>query len=241
MGAALPILGTLRSLRASGDRVQAIRGALSGTLSYVFHELNRGIPFSEAVRRAREEGFTEPHPGEDLSGADVARKLLILAREAGWLVEGDTIRMESLVPPELARENDPERFMAGLAAHDEAWSRRILNGGKDKLAYLAVFRAGTGMVGVQSLGASDPLATLLPTENRIIVETARYRDVSLAISGPGAGREVTAAGVLADLLGATGAVGQKLARLLSGRPWLRVTALAASARSRGRPYGDAVR
>lgn len=200
VGAALPVLAAVRNLRASGDRIRRIRAVLSGTLSFVFNEVNRGVAFSEAVKRAREKGFTEPHPGEDLSGADVARKLLILAREAGWPLQDGEIQPESIAPPELAGEADPQAFLEGLAAHDPGWPRRRKSDNGGGLAYVAEFQDGTGRVGVQSLRPDDALAGLLPTENRIVVETERYREVPLVISGPGAGREVTAGGVLADLL-----------------------------------------
>ncbi len=202
VGAALPILRTVRELRQGGDRFRSISGVLSGTLSYVFARLAAGAPFSQAVREARDRGFTEPHPREDLSGADVARKLLILLREAGFEVESDSIPAESLVPEALAKVDDPEAFLLGLQAFDASWATRVREAGGNPLSYVAWFDGERAGVGVKTLPAGHALAALRPTENMVVLETDRYRDVPLTIAGPGAGREVTASGVLADLLAA---------------------------------------
>jgi aspartokinase/homoserine dehydrogenase 1 len=202
VGAALPVVRAVRELRESGDQIRRIEGVLSGTLSFVFDKLGQGVPFSKAVREARERGFTEPHPGEDLSGADVGRKLLILCREAGFDLEAGSIQIESLVPEALAREEDPEAFLTGLESCDEEWKARMAEAGGGRLAYVAQFHGEGGTVGVKTLPAGDPMAALRATENMVVVETDRYAELPLTISGPGAGWEVTASGVLADLLAA---------------------------------------
>lgn len=202
VGAALPILRTVRDLKAGGDRVRKITGVLSGTLSFVFAKLADGIPFSQAVRQARDSGFTEPHPRDDLTGGDVARKLLILLRETGLDLEPDAIPVESLVPPSLSQEEDPESFLQGLEAFDNLWSQRIAAAGGKGLSYLAWFDGTRAGVGVQSLPIQHPLARLRATENMVLIESDRYPEVPLTIAGPGAGREVTASGVLADFLDA---------------------------------------
>jgi len=203
VGAALPFVRTIRELCDSGHQIRRIEGVLSGTLSFVFSRLSQGVPFSQAVREAREAGFTEPHPGEDLSGADVGRKLLILCREAGFDLEASSIQIRSLVPVALAKEEDPEAFLKGLEGYDEEWNTRISEAEEGRLAYVAEFLGEDGgRVGVKKLPAGDPLAALRATENMLVVGTDRYLEVPLTISGPGAGWEVTASGVLVDILAA---------------------------------------
>jgi aspartokinase/homoserine dehydrogenase 1 len=202
VGAALPILGTVRNLRLGGDRVRTVTAVLSGTLSYVFGEMALGAPFSSAVAEARRKGFTEPHPREDLDGADVARKLLILLREAGLGLEPDAVPVESLVPEPVSREEDPERFLEGLGAADDLWRQRVGEAGRNRLTYLAWFDGSRSGVGVRVLSEDHPLASLRPGENMVVLTTDRYPDVPLTIAGPGAGREVTASGVFTDLLAA---------------------------------------
>jgi len=202
VGAALPILRTVRELRQGGDRFRRISGVLSGTLSFVFARLAEGAPFSRAVREARDRGFTEPHPREDLSGTDVARKLLILLREAGFEMEADAITVESLVPRPLAQVDDPEAFLDGLESVDGLWAARVREAEGNPLAYVAWFDGGGAEVGVRALPSHHALSALRPTENMVVLETDRYPDVPLTIAGPGAGREVTASGVMADFLSA---------------------------------------
>jgi aspartate kinase len=202
VGAALPILRTVRDLKAGGDQVRNITGVLSGTLSFVFAKLAEGIPFSQAVRQARDSGFTEPHPRDDLTGGDVARKLLILLRETGLDLEPDAIPVESLVPSSLSEEDDPEKFLEGLEEFDHLWADRVREAEGKSLSYLAWFDGTKAGVGVQDLPAQHPLARLRATENMVLIESDRYPEIPLTIAGPGAGREVTASGVLADFLDA---------------------------------------
>jgi aspartokinase/homoserine dehydrogenase 1 len=202
VGAALPILGTVRALRKGGDACRRIESVLSGTLSYVFAQLRAGLPFSVAVARARDLGYTEPHPREDLTGADVARKLLIILREAGFSMEPESISVESLVPEELLEEDEPERFLARLRESDKAWNSRIRKAGSGTLSYVAWFDGANAGVGVKVLHPGHPLASLRPTENMVVLTTHRYDEVPLTIAGPGAGRELTASGVLTDFLAA---------------------------------------
>ncbi len=200
VGAALPILKTVRELRRSGDRFRKIEGVLSGTLSFVFAKLAEGTPFSEAVREARDKGFTEPHPREDLGGTDVARKLLILLREAGYDLEPCSIPVESLVPESLKSIEDPEEFLDGLVEFDDAWASRLKKVGGGSLGYVAWFQDGKAGVGVRAIPEGHPLFALRPTENRVVLTSDLYPEVPLTIAGPGAGREVTASGVVSDLL-----------------------------------------
>ncbi|HEU5398639.1 MAG TPA: aspartate kinase [Gammaproteobacteria bacterium] len=208
VGAALPLLSTLADLKASGDAVLRIEAVLSGTLSFLFQRLNHGLPFSAAVAEARAEGYTEPHPAEDLKAQDSARKLLILMREAGIAWEPERVRVKSLVPPDLADETDPERFLTRLAAYDANWAADMEQARKQglRLACLAEFDGREARVGVTPVPAADPFAQVAAGENLLRVWTRRYQPVPLTIAGPGAGTEVTAAGLLTDLVKAvTGA------------------------------------
>lgn len=202
VGAALPVLGPIADLIRSGDRVRRIEALVSGTLSFILNRVNNGERFSVAVRDARARGYTEPHPASDLAGADSGRKLLILLREAGWSWEPQQLAVESLVPAELAAETDAERFLAGLSAHDAAWAERAEAAHQRslRLIYLARFDGHSAQVGVTHVAASDPFALLAPGENLIRIWTDRYQPVPLSIAGPGAGPELTAAGVLTDIL-----------------------------------------
>jgi len=202
VGAALPILGTLADLRASGDEVLRIEAVLSGTLSFLFQRLNHGMPFSAAVAEARAEGYTEPHPAEDLQAQDSARKLLILMREAGIPWEPERVQVKSLVPPELSEETDPERFLTRLAAYDPNWAADVERARKQglRLTCLAEFDGREARVSVTPVPAADPFAQLAAGENLLRVWTRRYQPVPLTIAGPGAGTEVTAAGLLTDLI-----------------------------------------
>lgn len=208
VGAALPLLSTFSDLKASGDQIQRIEAVLSGSLSFIFQRLNHGAPFSTAVREAQAAGYTEPHPAEDLGAQDSARKLLILLREAGIELEPEDVQVNGLVPPELAAEEDVERFLAGLAAYDQAWALKAEEARKQglRLACRAEFDGREARVGLVQLPAADPFARLAAGENLVRVWTRRYQPVPLSIAGPGAGTEVTAAGVLTDIIKAvTGA------------------------------------
>ena len=202
VGAALPLLGAFADLRASGDTVLRIEAVLSGTLSFLFQRLNHGTPFSIAVGEARDEGYTEPHPAEDLKAQDSARKLLILMREAGIPWEPEQVSVRGLLPPELEDEADAERFLTRLAVHDQAWGARVDAARKQglRLACLAEYDGREARVGLTQVPAADAFARLSAGENLVRVWTRRYQPVPLTIAGPGAGTEVTAAGLLTDLV-----------------------------------------
>lgn len=204
VGAALPVLGTLADLKRAGDRLRSVAAVLSGTLAFVLHRLEQGARLSEAVREAHHLGYTEPHPREDLSGQDVARKLLILLREAGFAFEPRDLRVEPLVPADLAAEDDPERFMASLIHLDAQWAERSASARArgQRLFYLASFYGVDPRVGVAALPADHAVSRGAPGENVVVYSTDRYPKLPLTISGPGAGPEVTATGVLNDLIGA---------------------------------------
>ena len=202
VGAATPMLRVLDDLRRTGDRIQRIEGVLSGTLSYVFGRLNGGERFSDAVREALERGFTEPHPASDLSGEDVARKLLILAREAGYRLEREQIEVEGLVPVELRTVADPREYVRRLAAYDAGWKARAESARArgNRLIFLARFDGTRASAGAAEIPAENPFAHLRPSENAVHYYTDRHTPLPLTIQGIGAGPEVTARGVLADVI-----------------------------------------
>lgn len=201
VGAGLPVIRTLNSLLATGDEVHAIEGCFSGTLGYIFSQLERGMPFSAAVRKAWQRGYTEPDPREDLAGWDVARKALILARSVGYELELSEVAVERLFPTEMADLTLGD-FMNGLPELDEEYDRRLAEaraGGKT-LRYVARVSEDTCKVGLVKVDKRGRLGSLDGPENMIIFHTARYDETPLSISGPGAGAEVTAAGLLSDIL-----------------------------------------
>lgn len=201
VGAGLPVIDTLQQLHASGDRIDSVECSPSGTMGFLFSEMGRGRRFSEAVREARRRGYTEPDPRDDLSGLDVARKGLILARMLGYGGELADVELESLVPDSL-QSGSADDFMASLAQVDEAWEART-NAARERgevLRYRARATRRGVRVGLASVPGGHPLAALDGTDNLFIFSTARYRNRPLVVSGPGAGVEVTAAGVLGDVL-----------------------------------------
>ena len=208
VGAGLPVIETLRDLIATGDQVLSIEGIFSGTLAYLFNALHANADFSRVVREARDAGYTEPDPREDLSGMDVARKLLILARELGLRMELDEVDVESLAPEELS-EATVEEFLDGLGRYDGDMRRRLQTAEEQNCVLRYVGRldsAGQASVRLESLPGDHLFARLHQTSNMFLFRTARYSDSPLVVQGPGAGPEVTAGGVFADVL--------RLARML---------------------------
>ncbi len=202
VGAGLPIVHTLRDLRETGDEIASVEGIFSGTLSYLFNAYDGRASFSDIVREARQRGFTEPDPREDLSGMDVARKLIILGREMGLELELADVRLESLVPAGL-ETGSIEEFMARLGRHDGAMRARYeaARGHGKVLRYVGRLTAqGEATVGLVELDAKHPFANIALTDNVVRFVTRRYCDNPLIVQGPGAGPEVTAGGVFADLL-----------------------------------------
>ncbi|HJU25156.1 MAG TPA: homoserine dehydrogenase [Rhodanobacteraceae bacterium] len=202
VGAGLPVLSTLRRLRGAGDRLVALEGVFSGSLSWLFNHYDGARPFHALLAEARAWGYTEPDPRLDLSGADVARKLLILARAAGFALDEIDVEIENLVPPQL-RCVDAQTFHAHAHELDEPLAARLCasrNRGT-VLRYLARLDAcGNASVGLCEVDASHPAARLRGCENLFALVTARYRAQPLVIQGAGAGPEITAQAMLADLL-----------------------------------------
>ena len=202
VGAALPVISTLCDLIHTGDEVRSIRGIFSGTLAYLFNVYDGSTPFSEIVRVAKESGYTEPDPRDDLSGMDVARKLTILARELGQNIEIGDFPVQNLVP-EALRDCTIEEFLEKLPEYDDAMKTLYKQAATDnkQLRYVAMLDAGgTASVGLQPVDKTHPFCNINLTDNIVQFETERYSDNPLVIQGPGAGPDVTAAGVFADLL-----------------------------------------
>lgn len=201
-GAGLPIISTVRSLLATGDTVTHVIGALSGTLGAIFADVDAGKPFSQAVIDAKAAGFTEPDPRDDLSGLDVARKALILARTIGIPVELEEIEIENLVPESL-RDGDVDDFLAGISQVDSAIAQRAeaARTRGTRLKYVAtVSRDAPISVGMREIPLDTVLGSLTGPENIVTISSDRYATNPINITGPGAGAAVTGAGVVADML-----------------------------------------
>ena len=208
VGAGLPVIETLRDLIATGDQVLSVEGIFSGTLAYLFNALDANADFSRVVRQARDAGYTEPDPREDLSGMDVARKLLILARELGLEMELSDVEVESLAPEELT-DATVEEFLDGLGRYDGEMRQRLRNAEEEGCVLRYVGRLdneGRASVRLESLPQDHLFARLHLTSNMFLYRTARYSDNPLVVQGPGAGPAVTAGGIFADVL--------RLARML---------------------------
>lgn len=201
VGAGLPVIAALRYLLNTGDRATSIKGCLSGTLGYLCAELERGVPYSIAVSQAHSLGYSEPDPREDLSGRDVARKMLILARTAGWTLEAADVVVEPLYPEALAVVSI-EKFMEATPTLDDEYAHRVSQAQVEVnvLRYVARVGPDGGKVGLEAVPYSSQLGVLRGPANHIALSTNRYHDVPLILSGPGAGPEVTAAGLLGDII-----------------------------------------
>ncbi len=201
VGAGLPLLRSIRDLRAGGDRIHAIAGVVSGSLAWLFHHFDGRLPFSGFVNEACNSGYTEPDPRDDLSGEDVRRKLLILARAAGVELEAGAVDVGSLVPERLAAL-PRDQVDAGLAMLDAGLRQRYAQAWKrgETLHYVARLEGGQARVGLESLAPDHPLAGGTGTDNRVAIWSDRYHRQPLLVQGPGAGAGVTSAALLDDAL-----------------------------------------
>ncbi len=202
VGAALPIIDSLKDLMKNGDEILKIEGVFSGTLSYIFNSLKEGKKFSDVVKIAKRNGFTEPDPRDDLSGLDIARKLLILIRETGVEIELNEIVVENLVPKKLQNIKDVDMFLEKLKEFDAEFEAMRQKAEKENkvLSYIAKYENGKATVKVEAVDIGHPCSSLTGTENIVAFTSKYYDDIPLTIKGPGAGPEITASGVLSDIL-----------------------------------------
>ena len=201
VGAGLPIIGTINDLRNSGDRILKIEAVLSGTLNFIFNEISADVPFSETVRRAKEQGYSEPDPRIDLCGKDVVRKLVILTREAGYAVEQDDVE-KHLFMPDSFFEGTIDDFWRNLPSLDADFEqrRRVLEQEKKRWRFVARMDHGHTSVSLEAVDSRHPFYGLEGSNNIVLLTTERYREYPMQIQGYGAGAGVTAAGVFANIM-----------------------------------------
>ncbi len=201
VGAGLPVISTIEDLISSGDKILELEAVVSGTLNYILNILSEEVPLSKAIQMAKENGYSEPDPRLDLNGVDVKRKLLILARVSGYIMEEDSIKVEPFLPAEMF-EGSEDDFWKKVTTLDAEWEekrKQLVSSGK-RLRYVARLKDGKGSTGLQELENTHPAYRLEASNNIILITTERYHELPLMIQGYGAGAEVTAAGVFADVI-----------------------------------------
>ncbi len=201
VGAGLPVISTIRDLINSGDKILKIEGVLSGSLSYIFNSYNNGDSFGKALKSAMELGYTEPDPRVDLSGEDVKKKLLILGREIGLPIESSEIQIVSFLPKESIEAENIEAFITTVERIEESLDAVRKNAEPEsKLCFIAKIDNGKAVIQLENVGNDHPFSTLSGSDNMIVITSERYFERPLVIRGPGAGAEVTAAGVFAEII-----------------------------------------
>lgn len=206
VGAAIPLLGPLRDLRLRGERVTSIEGLLSGSLSHVLHRVHAGCAFSAAVAEAQALGFTEPDPLEDLQALDLSRKLLVLARECGFALEPSDLQVDALVDVAGAQRDG---LASALRAEDDRWRGRVADAAQAGERWVVLARADAqgGSIGAQRVPLASPFAQLPAGQNLVRIRTTLQDAAPLVLGGPGAGPEITAAGLLSDVVAAARELG----------------------------------
>ncbi|MEI7489250.1 MAG: bifunctional aspartate kinase/homoserine dehydrogenase I, partial [Chryseobacterium sp.] len=201
VGAGLPIIGTINDLIRSGHQITSIQAVLSGTLNFVFNNYDGSKTFSEIVAEAQKQGFTEPDPRLDLAGTDVARKILILAREAGYPLQFDEIENIQFLPEDCMKGNVDD-FYSIMVQYEDHFKKILDEAKKDGkiLKYVAEFKDGKAKVGLKHIAPESDLFHLYGKDNIVILKTLRYSEQPLVVKGAGAGAEVTASGVFADIV-----------------------------------------
>jgi aspartokinase/homoserine dehydrogenase 1 len=200
--AGLPVISTLRDLFLSGDKVRRIEAVLSGTLSFIFNNYDGSKPFSALVREAKAKGYTEPDPRDDLNAMDAARKALILARECGLSLEFSAVAIEPILPPACFKDKDVDAFFAELEKSDAAFEKRRADAAAEgkALRYVAVIEEGAAKISLRAEPTGSPFRSLVDSDNIVVITTDRYSTLPMVIKGPGAGAQVTAGGVFADIV-----------------------------------------
>lgn len=201
VGAGLPLISTINDLMRSGDRIVRIEAVLSGTLNYIFNTLSKDIPFSKAIKMAKEMGYAEPDPRIDLSGIDVIRKLVILARESGYKIEKEDVANNSFLP-EKYFNSTMEEFWSTISEMDEEFEKKriVLEAGKQKWRFVGIMDEGKASVSLEIVDPGHPFYDLEGSNNIVLLTSERYNEYPMLIKGYGAGAAVTAAGVFADLI-----------------------------------------
>lgn len=201
VGAGLPIINTINDLINSGDRILKIEAVLSGTLNYIFNTISKNMTFSQTVNKAVKEGYAEPDPRIDLSGRDVLRKLVILAREAGYRLEQSDIEQNMFIPAEIL-EGSIDKFNSHISDLDASFEeqRKAIEAENKKWRFIARLDNGKGSIGLETVEAGSPFFNLEGSNNIVLITTERYREYPMLIQGYGAGASVTAAGVFADIM-----------------------------------------
>jgi len=202
VGAGLPVLTTLQGLINSGDRIEKIEAVVSGSLSYIFNNFDGSAPFSDLVLKAKELGYTEPDPRDDLSGSDVRRKIIILTREAGIAIESEDVELDPILPQSCLDADGIDAFFETLIAENDHFNSMIKNA-KDEgkvLRFIASTENGKAKISLQAVGPENPFYSLQMSDNMIVFTTKRYNKRPLIVRGPGAGAEVTAGGVFSDII-----------------------------------------
>ncbi len=202
VGAGLPVISTLNDLMSSGDSILKIEGVLSGSLSFIFNKFEAGTSFKDIVMEAKEAGYTEPDPRDDLGGSDVRRKILILAREAGYTLESSDVIIEDILPKACMEAPSVEAFFEELEKANDYFgglAEKAASEGK-KLRIIATLDKGKASIGLRSVGTDHPFYSLSGSDNMIVFTTERYNERPLVVRGPGAGAAVTAAGVFAEII-----------------------------------------
>jgi aspartokinase/homoserine dehydrogenase 1 len=201
-GAGLPVISTIRDLFLSGDKIIRIEAILSGTLSFIFNNFDDTKPFSALVREAKAKGYTEPDPRDDLNAMDAARKVLILGREIGLSLEFSDVKIEPILPPSCFKAKDVEAFFSELEKSDGDFGKRRAQAvaqGK-ALRYIAVIEDGKAKLSLREEGEGSPFRSLVDSDNIVVITTERYSKLPMVIKGPGAGAQVTAGGIFADIV-----------------------------------------
>jgi aspartokinase/homoserine dehydrogenase 1 len=200
--AGLPVISTLRDLHLSGDRVHRIEAVLSGTLSFIFNNFDGSKTFSALVREAKARGYTEPDPRDDLNAIDAARKALILARECGMDLEFSSVAVEAILPPVCFEAKDVESFFTELEKADEVFEKRRKEAEErgEALCYVAVIEEGAARLSLRSEPEGSPFRSLVDSDNMVVITSDRYSKLPMVIKGPGAGAQVTAGGIFADIV-----------------------------------------
>jgi aspartokinase/homoserine dehydrogenase 1 len=202
VGAGLPVISTLNDLILSGDRIHKIEAVLSGSLSFIFNSFQPGMLFSEVVREARERGYTEPDPREDLFCNDIRRKLIILAREAGLAIEPDEVPIQSFLPEPCTQAATLSDFFTALQEADTYFGKMVHQAAQEgqALRIVATVEPQAASIGLQAVDKYHPFYQLSGSDNMIVFTSERYKERPLVIRGPGAGAEVTAAGVFSEII-----------------------------------------